>query len=139
MPRPNPRRPREGQDSLFPAPSTKDDMRLNSGRHQLAFNDALNKAYDDGEINDLDGALASTLLAGAWALDAFESQNKPYGPTKIIDQLVNALREAHMTPDSRGDSTDAAIADLLTGLATPDAGGDSDEPTTALPYPAESE
>lgn len=122
MPRPDPRRPRDGQEPLFPAPSTKDDMRLNSGRHQLAFNDALNTAYDAGHITDLDGALATTLMAGAWALDAFEAQNKPYGPTKIIDQLVNALREARLTPDSRGDSTDEAIKQLLADLAEADTG-----------------
>lgn len=138
MPRPNPRRPREGQDSLFPEPTTKDDMRLNNGRHQLAFNDALNKAFDDGHITEVDGALASTLLAGAWALDAFESQNKPYGPTKILDQMVNALREARMTPDSRGDDTDAALADLLNGLGAPD-GGDDDDSETPIPHAAESE
>lgn len=138
MPRPNPRRPRDGQDSLFPEPTTKDDMRLNSGRHQLAFNDALDKAFDDGHITEVDGALASTLLAGAWALDAFESQNKPYGPTKILDQMVNALREARMTPDSRGDDTDAALADLLNGLAAPD-GGDDDDSETPLPHGAQSE
>jgi len=138
MPRPNPRRPREGQDSLFPEPTTKDDMRLNTGRHQSAFNDALDKAYDDGHITEVDGALASTLMAGAWALDAFESQNKPYGPTKILDQMVNALREARLTPDSRGDDTDAAIADLLNGLGAPD-GGDDDDSETALPHTAESE
>lgn len=138
MPRPNPRRPRDGQDSLFPEPTTKDDMRLNSGRHQLAFNDALDKAFDDGHITEVDGALASTLLAGAWALDAFESQNKPYGPTKILDQMVNALREARMTPDSRGDDTDAALADLLNGLGAPD-GGDDDDSETPLPHGAQSE
>lgn len=138
MPRPNPRRPREGQESLFPSPTTKDDMRLNRGRHQLAFNDALNRAFDDGHITEVDGALASTLLAGAWALDAFESQNKPYGPTKLLDQMVNALREARMTPDSRGDDTDAAIAELLNGLGAPD-GGDDDDSDTPLPHAAESE
>lgn len=138
MPRPDPRRPREGQESLFPAPTTKDDMRLNSGRHQSAFNDAINRAFDDGHITELDGALASTLMAGAWALDAFESQNKPYGPTKIIDQLVAALKAARMTPDSRGDQTDEAIAELLNGLGAPD-GGDDESSETAIPYPAESE
>ena len=120
MPRPDPRRPREGQRSLFPEPTSKDDMRLNQGRHQLAFSEALDRAYDDGHLSDVDGALSSTLMAGAWALDAFEAQNKPYGPTKIIDQLVAALREARLTPDSRGDSTDEAIQELLAGLGDPD-------------------
>ena len=120
MPRPDPRRPREGQESLFPSPTNKDDMRLNQGRHQLAFNDALNTAFDAGHIGELDGALASTLMAGAWALDAFEAQNKPYGPTKLIDQLGAALREARLTPDSRGDATDDAIQELLADLGAAD-------------------
>ena len=64
--------------------------------------------------------LASTLMAGAWALDAFEAQNKPYGPTKLIDQLVAALREARLTPDSRGDATDDAIQELLADLGAAD-------------------
>lgn len=122
MPRPDPRRPREGQESLFPAPTTGDDMRLNTGRHQSAFHDALNAAHDAGHIDRIDGALASALMAGAWALDAFEAQNKPYGPTKILDQITAALREAHMTPDSRavGDETDERIAALLADLASPE-------------------
>ena len=120
MPRPDPRRPREGQESLFPPPTSKDDMLLNSGRHQVAFNEALDRAYQSGHLAETDGALASTLMAGAWALDAFEAQNKPYGPTKLIDQLVNALREARLTPDSRGDATDDAIQALLADLAAAD-------------------
>lgn len=140
MPRPDPRRPRQGQEALFPSPTSKDDMRLDQGRHQLAFNDALNHAYDAGHITDTDGALASTLMGAAWALDAFESQNKPYGPTKIIDQVVNALREAKMTPESRGDATDEALAELLQGLAEPD--GEVDDGTgesdTALSHAEES-
>lgn len=122
MPRPDPRRPREGQDSLFPAPTTGDDMRLNRGRHQLAFHEALDAAHDAGHIDRVDGALASVLMAGAWALDAFEAQNRPYGPTKIVDQLTAALREAHMTPDSRATDTEAdeRLAALLQELGTPD-------------------
>ena len=139
MPRPNPRRPREGQESLFPSPTSKDDMRLNEGRHQLAFHEALNVAYDAGHITDTDGALSSVLMAGAWALDAFEAQNKPYGPTKLVDQLVAALREARMTPDSRGDATDEAIQELLAGLADPDDEEGDDASETPLSHSSESE
>ena len=64
----------------------------------------------------MDEGLETVLRAGAWALDSFESQNKPYGPTKIIDQMVAALREARMTPESRDVATDDEIKDLLHGL-----------------------
>lgn len=120
MPRPNPRRPREGQDALFPAPTTSDDMRLGTARHQAAFHAALDEAHDRGEIDAMDGALASTLMAGAWALDSFEAQNKPYGPSKIIDPILNALRAAHMTPDTRVSDTEDKISALLEEIATPD-------------------
>lgn len=117
MPRPDPRRPRDGQEPLFPSPTTKDDMRLDTGRHQLAFADALHRAYDDGTMTETDGALASTLLAAAWSMDAFEAQNKPYGSTKLLSQVVEALHEAHMTPESRGTDTDDRIAALVDELA----------------------
>nr|DAI73900.1 MAG TPA: hypothetical protein [Caudoviricetes sp.] len=120
MPRPNPYRPREGQYSLMPEPSTRDDVRDNRGRHSAAFAAALDRAYDDGIIGEADGALASTLLAGAWALDSFEAQNKPYGPSKTIDPILAALRAAQMTPDSRADDTDENIEALLQELAAPD-------------------
>lgn len=140
MPRPDPRRPREGQQPLFAPPTTSDDMRLNAGRHQLAFNESLNAAFDSGYMGKEDGALASALMNAAWAMDAFEAQNKPYGPTKLLDQVVAALREAKMTPDARGDSTDDDLRELLAGLGAPDDELDGiDDGTAALPHAAESE
>lgn len=120
MPRPNPYRPREGQYSLIPEPASRDAVRENRGRHSVAFAAALDRAHDDGIIGEADGALASTLLAGAWALDSFEAQNKPYGPSKVIDPILAALRAAQMTPDSRADDTDENIEALLQELAAPD-------------------
>lgn len=120
MPRPDPRRPREGQEALFPAPTTGDDMRLGTARHQAAFHDALNEAYDRGTMDAMDGALASTLMAGAWALDSFEAQNKPYGPSKLIDPILNALRAACMTPDTRPDDGQDTLAELLREISAPD-------------------
>lgn len=126
MPRPNPLAPGPGQGSLFPAPTTGDDMRHNRGRHQTAFSQALDIAYDQGLIDSVDGALASTLMAGAWSLDSFESQNKPYGPSKIVQPILDALRAAHMTPDTRPDTTDDAISQLVAELS---AAEDSEEVT----------
>lgn len=113
MPRPDPRRPREGQEALFAPPTTSDDMRVNRGRHSNAMTAALHHAHDRGLIDDIDQGLATVLLSGAWALDSFEAQNKPYGPSKMIEPMLNALQAAGMTPDARGTQTDDHIQDLL--------------------------
>ena len=94
------------------------------GRHSEAMDRALAAAQDQDAIAEIDEGLQTVLRAGAWSLDAFEAQNKPYGPTKIIDQLVGALREARMTPDSRDVATDDEIKDILNALG-PTAPSDS--------------
>ena len=118
MPRPDPHRPREGQDALFSAPpANKDSVRLDQGRHSTAFRASLNAASEQGLITDVDGALASSLMAAAWSLDSFEAQNKPYGSSKLLTPIVEALREAKMTPDSRQTETEDHIAQLVADLA----------------------
>lgn len=59
-------------------------------------------------------------MAGAWALDSFEAQNKPYGPSKIIDPILNALRAAQMTPDTRLDDGTDTLSELLREISAPD-------------------
>ncbi|WP_147291502.1 hypothetical protein [Corynebacterium senegalense] len=88
------------------------------GRHSEAIDRAIAAAKANDLLDDVDDALLTVLRAGGWALDSFESQNKPYGPSKVIDPLVNALREAHLTPDSRAESTDESIKELLHDLGT---------------------
>ncbi|MGV0350261.1 hypothetical protein ACUY2G_04930 [Corynebacterium guaraldiae] len=116
MPRPDPRRPREGQLGLFEKQAVKEPDMVLRGRHSEAMDRAIIAAQDQDGLAAMDEGLETVLRAGAWALDSFESQNKPYGPTKIIDQMVAALREARMTPDSRDVATDDEIKDLLHGL-----------------------
>lgn len=118
MPRPNPHRPRAGQLGLFEDTAAAEPDKVLRGRHSEAMDRALLDARAQGALAPVDEGLETVLRAGAWALDAFEAQNKPYGPSKIIDQMVNALREAHLTPDSRAVAADAEVAQLLQELAT---------------------
>lgn len=119
MPRPDPRRPREGQESLFEAEAVKKPDQVLRGRHSVAMDRAIGAAQDQGALDAVDDGLITVLRASAWSLDSFESQNKPYGPSKIIDPLVNALREARLTPDSRAQATDDSIKELLYDLGSP--------------------
>lgn len=129
MPRPDPRRPREGQAELFGAdaiPRAEPDM-LVRGRHSEAMDRALNAAADKGLTEDVDEGLLTLARAGAWSLDAFEAQNKPYGPAKLLDPLREVLAAARLTPDARQTTVDDQIAELLADLGDPDP---ADQPTT---------
>lgn len=118
MPRPDPRAPGADQESLFDPPTTKDSQRLDGGRHTRAMSGALEAARNAGLIDAIDEGLGSVLLSSAWSLDSFEAQNKPYGPSKLVPAVVEALREARMTPDSRQTDTEDHIEDLVRELAT---------------------
>ena len=113
MPRPDPRRTRAGQLGIFEEQAVKKPDQVLRGRHSEAMDRAIIAAQDQDALSPIDEGLQTVLRAGAWSLDVFESQNKPYGPTKIIDGMVAALREARMTPDSRDVATDDEIKDLL--------------------------
>ncbi|WCZ36178.1 hypothetical protein CHEID_10580 (plasmid) [Corynebacterium heidelbergense] len=121
MPRQDPRTPGHGQAHLFDPPTTKDSQRLDGGRHSRAMAGALSAARDAGLIDRIDDGLATVLLAGAWELDSHEAQNQPYGPSKVIPAMVEGLREARMTPDSRQTQTEDKIAALIDDLAAADA------------------
>lgn len=121
MPRPNPKAPGQGQDSLFADPTTKDSLRIDGGRHTQSMRAAIGAAAERELLEDVDKGIATVLLAGAYSLDQFEAQNKPYGPTKLISQMVEALQAAHMTPDSRDTGIDESVADLIEALSDADA------------------
>lgn len=127
MPRANPHAPTIGQDALFDPPTTKDSQRTDGGRHTRAMSHAIKAARDTGALDTIDDGIATVLLSGAWALDSFEAQNKPYGPSRMVPAMVEALREARMTPDSRATDTEDKIADLVAELAS----ADDDEHTIA--------
>ncbi|WP_084811799.1 hypothetical protein [Gordonia westfalica] len=130
MPRPDPRAPGEGQGAMFdagdPAPTPR------HGRHSAATERALTAAKAADLITDVDEALAAVVRASAWALDRFEAENKPYGPAKLIGPTVEALRELHLTPDSRVGGNDDEIRSLLDALGTP---ADAETSVSDTPQP----
>ena len=122
MPRRDPRKVGPDQGILFERPATPEDMDIDGGgRHSRAMSGALESAAAAGFIDDIDGGLATVLMSGAWSLDKFEAAGQAYGPSKAIQPMVEALREAHMTPDSRQIDTDDKINDLVRELARAEA------------------
>lgn len=126
MPRPDPRTPRTGQDGLFDVEATA-QARLGEvlrGRHSDAMDRAIAAARESEIVTDADEGLTTILRAGAWALDSMEKSNHHYGPSKLIPGLTEALRDAHMTPESRQTDVDADIAALIADLAKMDTDDD---------------
>ena len=113
MPRPDPNAPGPGQGGLFEVQPKARDYRA---RHSAAVDKARAAGRSAELISDVDEAAATLLRAGAWSLDAFEAQNKPYGPSKLMQGMNEALRELHMTPESRGTDTEGDLAALAAQL-----------------------
>lgn len=135
MPRPDPTAPKAGQDALFDAVELLAERRAGQvlrGRHSIAMDTAIDAARSAEVIGDIDAGITTVLRAGAWALDSMEASTHHYGPAKLIPAITEALRDAHMTPESRKTETDTAIHDLLTEL-----GGIDDDDDAALPHPAQ--
>jgi hypothetical protein len=86
-------------------------------------------------IKPEDEALVTLVRAAAWSLDAFEQQNKPYGSSKLLPAVTEALRELRLTPDSRATETDNSLKDLLNGLGatTTDAPSEVHDPARLHP------
>lgn len=123
MPRPDPRAPGDDQESMFPeVPRTRAIVR---GRHSIAVDKAIAARREKDALTDEDEAALTIVRSGAWALDQFEQSNKPYGPAKLADPMLNALNSLHMTPESRriaeaaGDKATAELTEFLRDLATP--------------------
>ncbi|MGB3604229.1 MAG: hypothetical protein WBA38_11850 [Gordonia sp. (in: high G+C Gram-positive bacteria)] len=137
MPRPDPTAPRAGQAALFEPVEALPQSRAGQvlrGRHSVAMDEALDAARDAEVVGDIDAGIATVLRAGAWALDSMEQSNKYYGPAKLLPAITEALRDAHMTPESRQTDTDSAIHELLADFATADTTVTDDD--TALSDPA---
>ena len=120
MPRPDPRAPGPGDESLFedlPAGPARA-----AGRHSAAAETAIAAAKRDGYLTEVDGAALAAIRAGAWAFDEFEARRLPYGPAKLIQPYLDTLNALHMTPQARRElqgSADDALAALLDDLAQP--------------------
>lgn len=128
MPRRDARAPGDEQESLFKV--TESPTEHGHSRHALAFSRAIKAATARGLLEDVDEAVASLALAGAWSLDAFEAQNKPYGPSKIVGELREVLASMNMTPEARNSETEANITDLVARLEEMD----TDDADAATPY-----
>ncbi|QMV84739.1 hypothetical protein HW450_10380 [Corynebacterium hindlerae] len=120
MGRPDPRRPRAGQLGMFEDEAFSEPGKVLRGRHSDAMDRAIQAARDEGLVSTVDDGILTVLRAGACALDTLEAQNKPYGPAKLIDPMVSALREARLTPESRAVAQDDAINALLKELVEDD-------------------
>lgn len=120
MPRPNPKDPKEGQLDLIEREAVKRAGEILRGRHSIAVDAALAAAAEQGYTDEVDKALLTTIRAGAWALDVFEAQNKPYGPAKTIEPMLAAIREAGLTPEVRAAHTNDNVDVLLENLMAAD-------------------
>lgn len=122
MPRPNPRAPKLGQTSLFAAEviPEAEPGKILRGRHSETVDAALSAALEADIIDTIDGALATTIRAGAWALDAGEASNRPYLPSKTVPAMVEAIRELGLTPEARKADTNDAVSELVRQLAEVD-------------------
>ncbi|MGW0247932.1 hypothetical protein ACWDYH_14990 [Nocardia goodfellowii] len=121
MPRRHSKSPEHEQDSMFPElPNTDAVLRTQSGRHAAAVERAIAAARADQALIDADEAALTLVRAGAWALDVFEAQNKPYGPSKLLGPVLDALKELRMTPETRAVAQHDTLEELLRELATPD-------------------
>lgn len=136
MPRPDPRAPGEGQESMFPDDSVfnvNTKAQAHRGRISTEVEAAFTAARAADLVTDVDRALMAVVRHGAWAMDNFEASNKPYGAAKLTQPVVEALRELGLTPASRADATDEDLRELLQQIATPTTGvsGPDDEPANA--------
>ena len=128
MPRPDPMRPRAGQIDLFEDVPLKTPDKLIRGRHSEAMDTAISAAQSRDLVDDVDKGLLTVLRSGAWALDSLEASEHHYGTSKLIAPMVEALREARMTPESRQVAADDAVASLLQEL--------NDDSDTTAPHAA---
>ncbi|MFC9897669.1 hypothetical protein ACFVMC_28605 [Nocardia sp. NPDC127579] len=105
---------------MFPElPNTDAVVRTAPGRHAAAVEKAITAARADQTLIDADEAALTLVRAGAWALDVFEAQNKPYGPSKLLGPVLDALKELRMTPETRAVAQHDTLEELLRELATP--------------------
>ena len=130
MPKPDPNRPREGQMELFEDTPYKMRDKLTRGRHSEAMDTAIDAARSRDLVDDVDKGLLTVLRSGAWALDSLEASEHHYGTAKLIAPMVDALREARMTPESRQAAADDAVGALLQEL--------NDDSDTPAPHTAHS-
>ncbi|MFC8387058.1 hypothetical protein [Nocardia sp. NPDC057272] len=129
MARPDPRRPRDGQDALFDGEALPASVpgKITRGRISEAVDRAFASATEADLLRPEHEALQAFVRHAAWSADSFEQQNKPYGASKLIPAVTEALRELRLTPDSQADATDDDLRVLLEEIGKPS----TDVPTDA--------
>lgn len=135
MPRPDPKAPRAGQDSLFDLSDAVAEKRAGELRRGRISNDtdkALSAAVRLGLVRDVHLALVAVARHNAWAMDTFESENKPYGSAKVAPAQLEVLRELGLTPAAEQGGDDA-FAQLIAEMNALDTSNDD----TPIPHAAD--
>lgn len=102
---------------LFPEPTP-----VNAGRHERAFREAFDAAFDQQQLVLVDVALMSVAIAGATALDRAETLSPAkgvYPVAQLLGPTKDVLESLRMSPAVRQTELDSALKDVLNDLATP--------------------
>lgn len=133
MPRPDPRAPQEGQESLFAEaiPRARPGQ-LVRGRHSTAVDGALDAARAAELIRPEHEGLATFVRHAAWTADMIEHQQRPTAKASatLVSAVSEAVRELGLTPAAAADETNEALLSLLDQIATPT----SDYGDTEIPH-----
>lgn len=125
MPRPDPKAPGPGQGDMFADDDAVPKFTVNSGaqEHRGRISTEIDAAFAAAQEQELvreeHRALMAVVRHGGWAMDNFEATNKPYGASKLIPGMTEALRELNLTPAAQADAVDDSLKDLLNGIAQP--------------------
>ena len=125
MPRPDPKAPGPGQGDMFADDDDFKRFKVNEpaqshrGRISTEIDAAFAAAEEQELIRDEHRALMAVVRHGGWAMDNFEATNKPYGASKLIPGMTEALRELNLTPAAQADAVDDSLKELLHGIAQP--------------------
>ena len=131
MPRPDPRAPKLGQQSLFDveATATKVNGQVTRGRHSEAIDRSIHAAYTKGYIEDVDEAAVTLLRAIGTNFDEAERQRDLWAVSKALPGAVDLLDRLHMTPESRVTEGEDEMSGLIRELMSAEreaTGGDTE-------------
>ena len=115
MPRPDPRAPKLGQQSLFDDEPTaaKVNGQVTRGRHSEAIDRSIHAAYTKGYIEDVDEAAVTLLRAIGTNFDEAERQRDLWAVSKALPGAVDLLDRLHMTPESRAVEEENEMSGLI--------------------------
>lgn len=131
MPRPDPRAPKLGQQSLFDdePTATKVNGQVTRGRHSEAIDRSIHAAYSKGYIEDVDEAAVTLLRAIGTNFDEAERQRDLWAVSKALPGAVDLLDRLHMTPESRAVEEENEMSGLIREMMSAEreaTGGDAE-------------